>query len=285
MTGDATPERAHTGEALQLIVHGARGSMSAAGPHLIETGGNTTCYSVALDDGSMLIVDCGTGLRRLQHSLGDPGPNEYHVLLTHYHWDHIQGIPFFTPLYTAGTKFTFYGHTWHGKAPGEVLNSAIRPPWFPVSLQDSPADLDFVTLTDEPLRLGNITITSAPLHHPQGVTAYRLQNGSRSIVVATDHEAGDPDADATLDLLAQGTDVLLHDGQYTPEEYEARYRGWGHSTWRQAAAAAIRAGAGRLVIVSHDPERSDDALAALITQARAVFPATEAGHEGMILPL
>ena len=160
----------------------------------------------------------------------------------------------------------------------------VGPPLFPVSLGDAEAAVEIHDLPRKPVAVGDVTVTHAALHHPQGCTGYRLQAGDRSIVVATDHEAG-TSADGRLDALAEGAGVLLHDAQYLPGEAEGIRKGWGHSSYEAAAAAARRAGVRRLVLVSHDPERSDDEVDDIVVQARRRFPTTWAGHAGMALPL
>ncbi|MGA9594557.1 MAG: MBL fold metallo-hydrolase [Acidimicrobiia bacterium] len=269
---------------MRVTFHGVRGSLPASTPQTSRYGGHTLCIEIASGDASMVLIDGGTGITRV-----DPGGldavSEFHVLLTHYHWDHIQGLPFFPPLYDEANTFTLYGHSWDGLGPREILDQALRPPFFPVSIETTAALKRYVTVASTVLQIGGLTITTAPLHHPQGVTAYRVDGPSRSIVIATDCEHGDARADDALRTLATGADVLVHDGQYGPEEYEQHRIGWGHSTWEQATRVAREAGVGELILISHDPARTDDGIDSFVARAREAFTNTRAAFEGMQLEL
>jgi len=250
-------------------------------------GGNTTCLEVVLGEHRRLLVDCGSGLGAVAAGLPerDEGDGlEFDVLVTHYHMDHLQGLPFFEPLFDPRSRFTFYGIG----APGETIQSSIegfaRPPWFPVSIAETPSRKRYVDLGGDPVQVGGLSVSTARLSHPQGITAYRLQRGERAIVFATDMERGDPACDAALKSLASGADVLIHDAQYTPEEYECR-RGWGHSSWQHAVAAAREAGVERLILFHHDPLRTDEDLDAIVAEAGEAFPRVVAAREGMRLDL
>ncbi|MFQ5947569.1 MAG: MBL fold metallo-hydrolase [Acidimicrobiia bacterium] len=273
--------------AFTLTIRGVRGSMAVGGVATQRYGGSTICLDVDPGLHRRIVIDCGTGIRSLAGDLPDPGPDGIHfsVFMTHYHWDHLQGLPFFRPLYDARHSFTFYGYPWDGRGVEEVIAGAVAPPWFPVSLGETPSTKSFVELGGDPITVGDVTVTYTRLHHPQGVTAYRLDHGDRSIALATDTEAGDPAADAALRELATGVDVLIHDAQYLPEEQEGQYRGWGHSTWRHAVAAARASGSGRLILMSHDPDRSDAEIDAMVERARREFPSLEAAYEGMEIEL
>ena len=268
---------------MHLTVHGARGSMAVSDPAFMRYGGNTTCFEVAVDPTHRLLVDCGSGLRRLQHRLPASSGLSFVVLMTHYHWDHILGLPLFPPLWSGENEFRFVGASAEGNDAAVCLGQAIRPPWFPVSIVDSPAAISYQG-ADRPFDAWGLQVTPAALHHPQGVMAYRIDGPERSVVVATDHEAGS-DADAGLLELARGADVLIHDSQYTPEEYADAKVGWGHSTWHDATAVAERAGVEQLILTSHDPDRTDDEIDAIVKLAQQRFPNTEGAWEGLTVPL
>lgn len=267
-----------------LVVLGARGAATISGQQFRRYGGNTTCYATRAGPGHYLVVDCGSGLRSMGPLLSEAEPLEFTVLLTHYHWDHIEGLPTCALLDERRNRFTLYGPTWEGTEVGEILGGAIRPPWFSVTLKDRPASVVYRTLTS-PIRVGRLTVHAVPLHHPQGAVGYRLDAADRSVVIATDHEAGDAEVDERLVEVAEGTDVLVHDAQYTTEEYETVRHGWGHSTWEAAVGAARACGAGRLVLTSHDPQRADDRVDDLVRLARTRFPLTAAAYPGMAIPL
>jgi phosphoribosyl 1,2-cyclic phosphodiesterase len=266
----------------QLIIHGGRGSMAVSGIEYAKYGGNTTCFEIAEDPRHRLLIDAGTGLRDVQHNLNHEPDQRFTMLLTHYHWDHIQGIPVFAPVWIPGNHFTFHGHRSEVGDVRTTLAGVLTPPWFPAPILESAADISYAGF-DRPVEVGGVTITSIPLNHPQGVSGFRIEGPSRIVVIATDHES-DPDADRALAEFAKDADVLIHDAQYLPAEYPIRV-GWGHSTWEHAVAAAIRAGVGELVLTSHDPDHTDEDIDGIVEAAAERFPAVTAGTEGMKLPL
>ena len=266
---------------LRVQLHGVRGSVATTDPASSRYGGDTMSFEVDLGDpGHRLLVDCGTGLRNVDVDADGPAV-EFDVLFSHVHWDHIEGLGFFPPVYREQHRFHFHGMAEEVGIQA-ALEGALRPPWFPIALADTPSTKRYSPIGEAPLRFGAIEVTTCPLNHPQGGLGYRFNAGDRSVVIATDHEAGDPDFDAALVEWASGADVLIHDAQYSDEDYEA-HRGWGHSTWDRAVDTAIAAGVGRLVTVSHDPSRTDDEIDALVAQARKRFPHAEAGLSGMTI--
>ena len=267
-----------------LTVRGARGSMPVSGTSTSRHGGRTTCFSVDLGGGELLIIDCGTGLT-LADDLQPTAPTLFHVFLTHYHLDHVIGLPMYRPLFSPGNTFVFHGPVPEGRTIEEAVAAPFAGTLFPVSLADAAAEKRFVTVGDDPVEIGALTVTPFPLRHPQGATGYRLDSGTRSVVIATDHETGDPTFDTRLIEVATGADVLIHDAQYTPDEYEARRIGWGHSTWSHAVDIAVAAGVRRLVLTSHDPFRSDGAVDAIVNDASSRFGDVVAAYEGMTIPL
>lgn len=271
-------------DGLTFTFHGVRGSVAIDRPDSTRYGGSTICISARLSEDHFLVLDSGTGLRDLQHHLPDHPGLSFTFLLTHFHWDHLLGLPFFRPLYRAESSFTFYATPVDNSTVEAGISSVMEAPLFPVSMHSAPSQRAFIDVPEGSWEVGPVTVRAARLNHPQGVTAYRIDHGDHSLVLATDVEAGDPDSDAALVELAQGADVLIHDGQYLPEEIET-YHGWGHSTWEQAVDVAEKAEVGRLVIISHDPERTDDGVDALLAAARQRFPATDAAYAGMQLEL
>jgi phosphoribosyl 1,2-cyclic phosphodiesterase len=267
---------------VQLEIHGARGSIPVSDTSCLSYGGNTSCFEVDLENGHRVLLDAGSGMARVQDSLASMQGNQFTIFLTHYHWDHIAGLLLFNPLWRSDNDFRFIGPIAAGSDVRRSLSGAIRPPWFPVSLLDSPANVTFEEV--EPVtKLDGVTITSRPLNHPQGSMAYRLDGPERSLVLATDHEAG-TDADQELTDLATGADVLIHDAEYTPEEYPTKV-GWGHSTFEGAVAAAQAASVEHLILTSHDPEHDDHAIDNIVSRARRRFPDTAGAREGMVIPL
>jgi phosphoribosyl 1,2-cyclic phosphodiesterase len=264
-----------------FTIHGARGSSPTAAHAAERYGGHTTCFSVEAGTDGVVIVDAGTAIAfspsLLHHT-------RFHIFFTHFHLDHIQGLPFFGPIYQPDTEFVFYGNPPAGTSLVDAIGGVFRPPWFPVDLRDTPCAKEFVDLSSSPQKVGDVSLSTAALNHPQGCTAYRLERSGRSIVVATDHEAGDDAVDGGLGDLADGADVLLHDGQYTADEYAVRV-GWGHSTWEAAAAAASRAHVGELVLTSHDPSHTDAQIDAMVAGAAERFEHVRGAEPGLWLEL
>lgn len=269
-----------------VVIRGARGSTPARGASDTRYGVHTACLEVELTPARRIVLDCGSGLRSIELDAGArPGSVglRFDVFLTHYHWDHVAGLPFFGPLYDDRSTFSFHGPRWAGRGVRELLTEVMAPPWFPVGLEDTASRKSFVDLGEGSIEVGDVRVRAAPLHHPQVVVGYRVEVAGRVIVYATDHEGGEPRADDALFRLARGADVLIHDAQYTPGEYDATRRGWGHSTWRGAAETARQCGVGRLVLFHHDPDRSDEGIEEIEREARRIFPATDAAREGMRL--
>jgi phosphoribosyl 1,2-cyclic phosphodiesterase len=271
-------------DGLTFTFHGVRGSVAIDRPDATRYGGSTICISARVGEGHYLVLDAGTGLRDLQHRLPSGEALSFTFLMTHFHWDHLIGLPFFQPLYHPENAFTFYATPAEGGTVEQGIGAVMEPPLFPVPLRDAPSHRSFREVPGEPFQVEGLTIRTARLRHPQGVTSYRIERNGRSLVLATDIEAGDPASDAALRELAHGADLLIHDGQYLPEEM-VDHRGWGHSTWEQATAVAEQAGVDRLILISHDPERTDEGVDALLAAARERFANTDAAYAGMQMRL
>jgi phosphoribosyl 1,2-cyclic phosphodiesterase len=259
---------------------GVRGSIATPGAEH-AAGGNTACVEVTAGD-TRIILDAGTGLRTLGDERMKLGPRHSTILLSHLHWDHICGLPFFTPIYVPGHRVEIASGP-NGVLPhDDAIRSLFRAPFFPVDFADLAGQVTTRELrTNERFTIGDITITMAKLNHPDPVYGYRLEHGGHSIVYATDTEHF-ACVDPTLKKLAAGADILIYDAQYTPEEYPAKV-GWGHSTWQAGADLARAAGVPQLVMFHHDPNRTDAQLAAIEHEARTNLPGTVAAREGMIL--
>jgi phosphoribosyl 1,2-cyclic phosphodiesterase len=272
---------------LEVTVHGARGSSAVAGPQFERYGGQTTCYSSMLPGGRRLILDCGSGLLHLWNELMAAGngdePFEATVLLSHFHWDHIQGLLSFPPLYRDSTRLHFIAAPPAGMTIEEALDGPIRPPWFPVRFREVAAHVTYEPLGEHAVRVGDIEVASVSLRHPGGVRAYRLNCTSGSLVLATDIEAGDPERDEALRVFAADADMLIHDAQHTPEEWAGPRSGWGHSTWEHATSVARDAGVRQLLLTSHDPSRDDDGVEDILRLARARFAHTDAASAGRVI--
>jgi phosphoribosyl 1,2-cyclic phosphodiesterase len=256
---------------MEINIWGARGSVPVCGPAFLRHGGATTCIEVALPGASgqtprRVILDCGTGLTELGKRWGDRG-HQALVLQSHMHWDHIQGFPFFAPLFQAQTQLQLWSVPREGQTLRQVLGGQMQPPTFPVGLEVLPAQLAFRDLERAgQARVGELTLRWAEMEHPSGSTAWRLEHRGCSVVFSGDVEVQDGCGPA-LAALSQGADLLIMDAQYMPEEYPAR-RGFGHSTPLDAVQVALEAGVRHLLLTHHDPTHGDAALEAKVALAR-----------------
>jgi len=269
---------------LLLRFWGVRGSLPATGPKVAEFGGNTACLEIRVPSGEVLVFDGGSGLRHLGKTLAQERPaggREIPFFLTHFHWDHIQGIPFFQPLFDAHNRVTVYSMR---EDASHLLGVGMSRPYFPIDFDEFPAQKKFVRMDSDPVECFGATVRPFHLNHPQGAIGYRIEHEGASIVYASDLEHGDARLDDVLRDNARGADVLIYDAQYTPEEYETK-RGWGHSTWAEAARVARDAGVKRLVLIHHDPEHEDTEMHGIVDLARAEFEGTEAAKEGLSIRL
>ncbi len=275
--------------AIRIRFWGVRGSCPSPGPDTAGVGGNTSCVEVCLGS-QRVVLDGGTGLRELGRTLS--GPVQMTLLFSHVHWDHIQGVPFFAPLFDPASELTVVGATGSGSCASirEALDRQMTGPNFPVDLGQVAAQLRFVEVEPgEPFELGGLRVRAAALNHPNGVMAYRLEAGGRSLVYATDTEHYPDRVDESLVELARDADVLIYDAQYTPGEYSgcggcARV-GWGHSTWLEGVRVARAARVGRLVLFHHDPTHDDQTVAEIERSAAEQLPGTIAAREGLELAL
>jgi phosphoribosyl 1,2-cyclic phosphodiesterase len=259
---------------------GVRGSIATPGAEL-SAGGNTACLEVCAGD-TRIILDAGTGLRALGNERMAGGPRHSTILLSHLHWDHVCGLPFFTPVYVPGHRVEIASGP-NGVLPlEEAIRGIFRAPFFPVDFADLGGQVTTRELrANERFTIGDIEITMARLNHPDPVYGFRLEHDGHSVVYATDTEHF-ACVDPTLKRLAAGADILVYDAQYTPDEYPSKV-GWGHSTWQAGAELARAAGVPQLVLFHHDPARTDAQLAAIEAAARAELPGTVAAREGMVL--
>lgn len=268
---------------MQVRFRGVRGSVPWATPTAIGHGCNTPCLQITDErTGALLILDAGSGIVGTAPSLQGP-PREIPLLLTHYHWDHLQGLPFFSALYEPGWEPTIYAPALASHDPG-WLGAIFRSPFFPVPYDHLPNRPTVQVIDTAPLRIGPFEITSMMLNHPGGAFAYRLRGDLGDLVYATDHEFGDPEFDEPLGDFVKDAAAVILDAHFTPAEMP-QHRGWGHSDWRTCAQFAAAHNVGGLYLFHHKPGRTDQELVRIRTDARRIFEATETASEGDALQL
>jgi phosphoribosyl 1,2-cyclic phosphodiesterase len=249
-------------------------------------GGNTACVEVRLG-ARLYVFDCGTGFRNLgKQLLREFGGRslQAHIFISHYHWDHIQGIPFFAPLYDVENRFHFHASS-RNRLLREALEGQMIQPYFPVNMSEMAAQREFHDMSEGRNTFEDCVIETCRLNHPQGCMGFRMEAAAGTLVYATDNEPGDPAYDKAVRKLAEGADLLIYDAQYLPEEYETKKRGWGHSHWREAINVARESGAKELVLFHHDPEHDDPCLDSIVQEARSFYPKLRAAAEGMVIRL
>ena len=272
---------------LSVRFWGVRGSCPSPGPETAGVGGNTSCVEV-IAGGSRIILDAGTGLRRLGTEMMARGPVDATILLSHVHWDHIQGLPFFAPIYAPTTKLRLVGGLT-GTPLRETLRRQMSAPTFPVDLDALPSKLACESIRDrDTIEIGDARVTVARANHPDAVFAYRIEHAGRSVVYATDTEHYSC-VDQRLASLARDADLLIYDAQYLPNEYVGEGGtsrvGWGHSTYEAGVELARAAGVGQLVLFHHDPSRTDDGVREIEERTRSLFEESRAAREGMTIKL
>jgi phosphoribosyl 1,2-cyclic phosphodiesterase/CheY-like chemotaxis protein len=258
---------------------GTRGSIATPGEATLRYGGNTSCVEVTSDAGDIIIIDAGTGANALGKALMDQGRAQRgHILVSHTHWDHIQGLPFFAPLFAAGNEWHIYGPRALGQSLRDILAGQMDYSYFPVALNAFAANVQFHEVVEGGFSVGEVRVSTQYLNHPALTVGYRLEADGASLVYASDHEphsphAGEGHADeaesgdiAHVDFL-RDADLVIHDAQYTANEYPGKL-GWGHSTIEYAVDVAVAANARQLALYHHDPTRTDEAVDRLIETAR-----------------
>jgi phosphoribosyl 1,2-cyclic phosphodiesterase len=274
----------------KLQFWGVRGSTPTVDRATHRYGGNTPCLEVTISDGTHLIFDCGTGLRALGNAwlAATNGKSmDAHVLLSHYHWDHIQGLPFCAPLYSEKNRFHFYSFRSEHLGRGgleSVLETQMAYPYFPVDVSVMNARREFSEISGgDSFEVNATRISARWLNHPQGCLGFRIETPTGIIAYATDNEPGDAKLEKNLRELAANADVFINDAQYSPEQLAGSKKGWGHSSWMEGVAVAEEAGAKNLILFHHDPDSSDRTVDGLLRDARRKGGAVWAAAEGMVM--
>jgi len=298
---------------------GARGSIPSSYTGTTKYGGNTACVEIRTRSNDLIILDSGSGIRRLGARIvkggaldlleesvefivegvmkeldlvksdglqalegTKPYKQEIHLFLSHNHWDHIQGFPFFIPAYIPGYKIHIYSLLKADHRLFDIFDGQMGLTYFPVSLKDMKSEIIFHEITEETIRINDTLVTSRYLHHPQGCLGYRVTCGEMSVVYATDNEHPENGMNERLLELAENSDVLIYDSQYTPDEYPMK-KYWGHSTYEEGIKIVNECGTKWFVMFHHDPEHDDVFVDRMVEDAKKLFPNTMAAYEGMTI--
>jgi len=261
---------------MQVRYWGTRGSIATPGPSTLRYGGNTSCVEIRSDSGALILLDCGTGAHALGQSLHGQ-PCSGHILISHTHWDHIQGLPFFAPLFVPGNVWHIYGPRGIGQSMREVLAKQMEYDYFPVALNAFAAEIHYHDVVEGGFSIDDVWIETQYLNHPALTVGYRIEADGATAVYASDHEPNNADAGRGccedfeggdvdhVDFL-RDADLVIHDAQYTADEYPAKV-GWGHSTIEYVVDVAIAANVRHVALFHHDPARNDDAVEKLLAAA------------------
>jgi phosphoribosyl 1,2-cyclic phosphodiesterase len=283
---------------MKIKFWGVRGSIPVPGPSTVRYGGNTTCIEIRTDDGQLIILDAGTGIFQLAQSLAPEMPLTANVFITHTHWDHIHGLPFFIPIFVPGNTLRIHGAPDFvtGLGVEQVMAVQLQYSFFPIREAETKATIEYASLAPgQVVQIGSATVTAVLLSHPVVNLGYRIDCDGKSVFFTGDHEPHSniytPSDEAFNEYEAmvahkeagiidaiRGVDVLIADSSYTEAEYPAKV-GWGHGTYRTSVQMARKAGARILYFTHHEPTRSDDALERAFADAKSAYPRGEGDPE------
>ncbi len=267
---------------MELEFLGVRGSMPVSGDDRNKYGGHTLCACIVTSDGEWIIIDAGTGISKLGDifaSKEEEKPRNHHLLLTHFHLDHITGLPFFAPLYSSNATLHFHA-ACDPEQTEEYLSGLMAGKYFPLDFKETPSKKIFKKIPENNFQIGEADISSIPLNHPQESVAYKIQDRGKTIVFATDTEHPEEGIDQKLVSFARDADILVYDAMFTPEEYASGRQGWGHSTWLEGTKVAEEANVDKLYLSHFNPDHSDNQIDEIISLACEKFPQTYGAREG-----
>jgi phosphoribosyl 1,2-cyclic phosphodiesterase len=268
--------------------YGTRGSTPVCDREFQDFGGNTTCVMLKGADGRVAILDAGSGIRNLGKDLIATGHHQegtMFIALSHFHWDHIQGFPFFAPAYDAARHFTIgaFGRAGKTKDLKSIFAGQLQQEYFPIPLEQMGATFAFLEPGGETFEYGPARVTSCRHQHPGGAYTFRIESHGKILVFCTDIEHGDR-IDPNVVKISKEADLLIHDAQYTPEELRHK-KGWGHSSWEQAVEVAKQAGVKRLALTHHDPDHNDEFLLRVEEECQRHFAGAVLAREKMTIEL
>ncbi len=261
---------------------GSRGSIPVSGKEYIKYGGDTTCIEIRTNSDDIIIIDAGTGIRRLGNHLSKEGRSKFNFLFTHAHWDHLMGFPFFKPLYDRHTRIQMHRCPFASKFVETMLSKVMAPPNFPVRYSDLKAKIIYEKACPVKFTIGSVSVETIPLSHPNSGSGYKFIEDGRSFVFLTDNELGFIHAGGLgyRDYLkfSTGADLLIHDAEYTPGEYR-HFIEWGHSSYADALRLAHEAGAGRLGLFHLNQERTDPEMDKIVGECKQIIVEKKYGFD------
>lgn len=253
---------------------GARGSISVSGREYLKYGGETTCIEVLSKNGDLIIIDAGTGIRPLGERISTEERRVINLLLTHAHWDHLSGFPFFKPIYEKETELHIFGGMPTQDSLKSIISKTMSVPYFPIEFEDINADIQFYGMGNDNFKIGSVEISTIPLSHPNQGLGFRLEEDGKSFVFLTDnelkyhHETGLDYNDYVE--FSRGADLLYHDANFIPSEFESTI-GWGHSVYTDVVSLAMKADVKSLGLFHHDPKRMDDEVDAIVKDSKRII--------------
>ncbi len=298
---------------IQIKFWGVRGSIPTPGPRTLRYGGNTPCIEVQFPGQPLVILDAGSGIRELGKALlQQPEPVQAYIFISHFHWDHIQGLPFFKPAFKEGNSFTIFGCDEPHMPLNEIIYMQMKPTFFPLAIEDMKAEVKFHPIREETLELDGLRVITKFLNHPGYALGYRFEYQGKSFVYISDNEPYHgfqnrdmkdkplsveeefetliEDKDSALVDFIKGADLLIHDTQFFPEEYAEKVT-WGHSPYNYTVDLAIRGQVRQLVLFHHDPDHSDEMIDRILELSRQYLKQHDfpipcyAAQEGSVITL
>lgn len=261
---------------------GARGSIPVSGREYVKYGGATTCIEIRTKNDEVIIIDAGTGIRKLGNKLLEEEKYNYNIVFTHAHWDHLLGFPFFKPIYNKKTHINVYGYPFAQKSIKELLKISMTPPYFPVNYEDIKAEILYHTACKDSFSVGSMRVVPILLNHPNGGFGYKFIEDGKCFVFLTDNELTFKQAEG-LDYkdymrFSAGADLLIHDSEYTEEDYKTK-KGWGHSIYKDALKLALEANVKKFGLFHHNQDRTDTALEEIVRDCNCIIKKSKSNLE------